>query len=155
ADSTWINFGVPVGPSPGLWSFDALALSALAIALVLGASVWALRRLTAPYAVFAAAADRLGRDINANALPLTGPREVRQAAVAFNLMQERLQRSFADRDQLLAAITHDLRTPTTRLRLRADYVDDLKVRTRMLADLDEIEAMTRSMLAFASSSAQP
>ena len=155
ADGGWINFGVPVGPSPGLWSGNGVMLSALAIALVLAASVWALRRLTAPYAVLAAAADRLGRDLNADAMPVSGPREVRLASRAFNAMQERLKRAFADRDQLLAAITHDLRTPTTRLRLRAEYVGDATQRARMLADLDEIEAMTRSVLAFASGSAQP
>lgn len=155
ADASWINFGIPVGPAPSLWSLNGIVLSAIAIALVLAASVWALRRLTSPYAVLAAAADRLGRDINADALPVGGPREVRLAARAFNAMQERLQRAFADRDQLLAAITHDLRTPTTRLRLRAEFVGDPRQRARMLADLDEIESMTRSVLAFASGSAQP
>jgi signal transduction histidine kinase len=114
-----------------------------------------LRRLTAPYALLAAASERLGRDLNTSALAEEGPREVRAAAHAFNVMQERLQRSFADREQLVAAISHDLRTPTTRLRLRADFIDDPDQRARMLADLDEIETMTRSVLAFASSSAQP
>ena len=152
ADGTWINFGIPVAPSPSWWSLNAVALTALVIALVLAASIWALRGLTAPYAVLAAASERLGRDLNASALPEKGPREVRAAAHAFNLMQERLQRSFSDREQLVAAISHDLRTPTTRLRLRADFIDDADQRARMLADLDEIETMTRSVLAFASNS---
>ncbi len=154
-DGTWANFDVPVGPAPTWWSLNTVALTALIIALVLGASIWALRGLTAPYAVLAAASERLGRDINAEALPERGPREVRAAAHAFNLMQERLKKSFADRDQLVAAISHDLRTPTTRLRLRAEFIDDPDQRARMLADLDEIETMTRSVLAFASGSAQP
>jgi signal transduction histidine kinase len=155
ADGTWVNFGIPVAPSPSWWSLNAVALMALVIALVLAASIWALRGLTAPYAVLAAASERLGRDLNASALPEKGPREVRAAAHAFNLMQERLQRSFSDREQLVAAISHDLRTPTTRLRLRADFIDDADQRARMLADLDEIETMTRSVLAFASNSAEP
>jgi signal transduction histidine kinase len=155
ADGTWVNFGVPVAPTPNWWSLNTAILTAFIIALVLAASIWALRGLTAPYAVLAAASERLGRDLNASALPEQGPREVRAAAHAFNVMQERLQRSFSDREQLVAAISHDLRTPTTRLRLRADFIDDPDQRARMLADLDEIETMTRAVLAFASNSAQP
>ncbi len=122
---------------------------------MLAGSIWALRRLTAPYALLANAAERLGRDINAESLPEKGPREVRAAAHAFNLMQERLRRFLGDRDQLVAAISHDLRTPVTRLRLRAEFVEDAEQRARMLADLEDIEAMTRSVLAFASDTAQP
>jgi signal transduction histidine kinase len=125
------------------------------VVFVLVLSVWALRRLTAPYAMIASAAERFGRDINASPLPESGPREVRAAAHAFNLMQARLRRFFSDRDQLVAAISHDLRTPATRLRLRAEFVEDPEVRLRMLADLNEIETMTSSVLAFASDSAQP
>ena len=154
-DGSWVNFDVPVAPTPSWWSPNTVALTVLVIALVLAASIWALRGLTAPYAVLAAASERLGRDLNTDALPERGPREVRAAAHAFNLMQERLKKSFSDRDQLVAAISHDLRTPTTRLRLRADFIDDPDQRARMLADLDEIETMTRSVLTFASGSAQP
>ena len=107
---------------------------------MLAASIWALRRLTAPYALLADAAERLGRDLNAAALPEKGPREVRAAAHAFNLMQARLKRFLGDRDQMVAAISHDLRTPVTRLRLSAEFVDDADQRARMLADLDDIEA---------------
>jgi signal transduction histidine kinase len=122
---------------------------------VLVVSGWAVRRLTAPYAGLASAAERFGRDINAVPMPESGPREVRAAAHAFNLMQSRLQRFVGDRDHLVAAISHDLRTPVTRLRLRAEFVDDAQQRGRMLEDLDEIETMTRSVLAFASETAQP
>ncbi len=154
-DASWVDFTVPIAPSPRLWTTNAVTLTALAIALVLAGSIWALRRLTAPYALLANAAERLGRDLNAASLPEKGPREVRAAAHAFNLMQERLRRFLGDRDQLVAAISHDLRTPVTRLRLRAEFVDDSEQRARMLADLDDIEAMTQSVLAFASDSAQP
>jgi signal transduction histidine kinase len=154
-NGSWANFTVPVAPSPRLWSDNAMILTMVVIALVLVGSIWALRRLTAPYAVFANAAERLGRDINAESLPEKGPREVRAAAQAFNMMQERLRRFIGDRDQLVAAISHDLRTPVTRLRLRAEFVEDADQRGRMLADLEDIEAMTRSVLVFASDSAQP
>ncbi len=155
SDASWINFTLPMAPLPRLWSTDTVALTALVIGLVLIASIWSLRRLTAPYRVLADAAERLGQDINASGVPERGPRELRAAAHAFNLMQERLKRLLSDRDQLVAAISHDLRTPATRLRLRAEYVADADQRARMLADLDDIEAMTRSVLAFARDSAQP
>ena len=154
-NGSWANFTVPVAPSPRLWSDNAMLATMAIIALVLAGSIWALRRLTAPYALLADAAERLGRDINAESLPEKGPREVRAAAHAFNLMQARLRRFIGDRDQLVAAISHDLRTPVTRLRLRAEFVEDADQRARMLTDLDDIEAMTRSVLAFASDSAQP
>ena len=154
-NGSWANFTVPVAPSPRLWSDNTMLLTMAVIALVLAGSIWALRRLTAPYALLANAAERLGRDINAESMPEKGPREVRAAAHAFNLMQERLRRFIGDRDQLVAAISHDLRTPVTRLRLRAEFVEDADQRARMLADLEDIEAMTRSVLAFASDTAQP
>jgi signal transduction histidine kinase len=154
-DSSWVNFTIPVAASPTLWSVQTLVLTALAILCVFTGSLWALRRLTAPYALLASAAERLGRDLNAEQLPENGPREVRAAAHAFNLMQDRLRRFVGDRDQLVAAISHDLRTPVTRLRLRAEFVEDTDQRARMLADLDDIETMTRSVLAFASGSADP
>jgi signal transduction histidine kinase len=155
ADGDWANFVSVTAPVPELWSVRGVVIAAGAVVFVLVLSVWALRRLTAPYAMIASAAERFGRDINASPLPESGPREVRAAAHAFNLMQARLRRFFSDRDQLVAAISHDLRTPATRLRLRAEFVEDPEVRLRMLADLNEIETMTSSVLAFASDSAQP
>jgi signal transduction histidine kinase len=154
-DGSWLNFAIPVPPTPSLWSLDTVLLAVATIVLVLIISGWAVRRLTAPYAALASAAERFGRDINTTPMPETGPREVRAAAHAFNLMQSRLKRFVGDRDHLVAAISHDLRTPVTRLRLRAEFVDDSQQRGRMLEDLDEIETMTRSVLAFASETAQP
>jgi signal transduction histidine kinase len=150
----WLNFVVAMAPAAA-WPVDSLVLAGLIAALVVAVSLWALRRLTAPYDLLAAAAERFGLDLHAPSLPERGPREIRAAAHAFNLMQERLRRVIGDRDQLAAAISHDLRTPVTRLRLRAEFIDTCEQRERMLADLDEIEIMTRSVLAFARDSAQP
>jgi signal transduction histidine kinase len=155
ADGEWANFISVTAPVPGLWTANAVAVAAVAIVLVLLLSLWALRRLTAPYGMIARAAERFGRDLHAAPLPEDGPREVRVAAHAFNLMRERLRRFFSDRDQLVAAISHDLRTPVTRLRLRAEFIEDAELKARMLADLNEIETMTSSVLAFASDSARP
>lgn len=112
-------------------------------------SWWAARRLTAPLARFAAAAERLGIDPEAPELPEDGPNELRAATRAFNAMQARLARFVADRTQMVAAMSHDLRTPLTRLRLRAELVDDEDMQRRMLADLDEMQAMIDATLAFA------
>jgi signal transduction histidine kinase len=108
-----------------------------------------VRRLTRPVADLADAATRLGRDVNAPALPESGPAEIATAAAAFNTMAANIRRFVADRTQMLAAISHDLRTPITRLRLRAEFLEDDEQRAKMLADLAEMEAMIASTLAFA------
>jgi signal transduction histidine kinase len=112
-------------------------------------AVWAARWLIRPLVAFGQAADRLGRDLRGAAIDEHGPSEIRQAARAFNEMQARLSRFVEDRTQMLAAISHDLRTPITRLRLRAEFVDDTAQRAKLLSDLDDMERMTDSVLAFA------
>ncbi|MBC7905194.1 MAG: two-component sensor histidine kinase, partial [Rhodospirillaceae bacterium] len=92
---------------------------------------------------------RLGRDVNAPPLPPGGPREVRSAASAFNEMQGRIRRFVDDRTHMLAAISHDMRSPITRLHLRVEMLPEGEARTRMLADLDEMQAMVSSTLEFA------
>jgi signal transduction histidine kinase len=107
-----------------------------------------VRRLIAPVRVLAEAAEALGRDVIAPPLPETGPSEVRTAAIAFNTMAMRLRRFVQDRTELLTAIGHDLRTPITRLKLRAEFVEDDEQRAKILADLEELEAMVSATLAF-------
>ena len=119
-------------------------MSAVAALLTL----WAVRRLVEPVATLAGAAEALGRDVNAPPLPETGPAELATAAAAFNTMAARIRRFVEDRTFLLTAIGHDLRTPITRLRLRAEFMEDDDQRTRMLADLDELETMVSATLAF-------
>ncbi len=111
------------------------------------------RRLAAPIGAFAVAAERLGRGPEALALREEGPREVRAATRAFNTMHGRIQRFVADRTLMLAAISHDLRTPLQRLRFRIDSLPD-DTRAALLADIEEMEAMLSSTLAFARDDAQ-
>ena len=147
-DQSWLNFEAPfveAGSVASPWSVPLLLLAALAI---VAASVWAVRRLTAPLTTLAAAAEQLGRDVNAAPLPETGPLELREAVHAFNVMQERLQRFVRDRTLMVAAMSHDLRTPITRLRLRAEFVEDEEQRRKMLGDLSDMESMVDSTLAF-------
>lgn len=148
-DGTWLNFLAPFVEASQDVPARAAALLAIAAIVVVALSIWAVRRLTEPLETLARAAERIGTDVNAAPLPESGARELRQATRAFNLMQERLQRFVRDRLQMIAAISHDLRTPITRLRLRAEFVDDPEQRRRMLEDLADMEAMVDSTLAFA------
>jgi len=101
----------------------------------------AARFASAPLRRMADAAGELGRDLDRPPLKLTGPSEVRLAAGAFNAMQARLQSYFAERTQMLAAITHDLQTPLTRLRLRLERVADEELRERLVGDLQAMRAL--------------
>jgi signal transduction histidine kinase len=124
------------------------ALLVLGIGLT-GLAIWLGRRVTRPLGVFATAATRLGTDVTTPPMPVRGPSELRAAAEAFNQMQQRVRRMIEDRVQMLAAIAHDLRTPITRLRLRAEFVEDAGQQAKLLSDLDEMEAMIGAALAFA------
>jgi signal transduction histidine kinase len=148
-DGTWLNFVTPFADLQPFWTsrFFLIILATTVIALT--ASVLAVRRAARPLSDLAIAAERLGTDIAAPSLAEKGPREVRLASRAFNEMQNRLQRFVRDRTQMLAAISHDLRTPITRMKLRAELVEDPEQRDRMIADLDAMEAMIAATLAFA------
>ena len=111
-------------------------------------TLWAVQRLIRPVGTLAAAAEALGRDVNAPPLPESGPAELALAAAAFNTMAARIRRFVDDRTFLLTAIGHDLRTPITRLRLRAEDVEDDEQRRQIIGDLDELEAMISATLAF-------
>lgn len=147
-DDVWVNVAVPMPPPRWFLSSTFLAAFLLMTAAAAGLTLWAVRRLTAPVATLAAAAERLGRDVNAAPLPEDGPAEIAQAAAAFNTMAARIRRFLADRNFMLAAIGHDLRTPITRLKLRAEFIEDDELRRKTLADLDELEAMVAATLAF-------
>jgi signal transduction histidine kinase len=105
--------------------------------------------LARPIEHFTNAAERFGRDPKAAPIAESGPAELRRAAHAFNGMQASVQRFIEDRTQMVAAISHDLRTPITRMRLRAEFVEDEEQRDRMLGDLDQMAEMIEATLAFA------
>ncbi|WP_442869334.1 histidine kinase dimerization/phospho-acceptor domain-containing protein [Bradyrhizobium sp. CCBAU 45321] len=108
--------------------------------------MWAARALTRPLSSFAAAAENFSLDGAAEPLPERGPEEIRAVARALNRMHELIVRLMSDRTRMLAAISHDLRTPITRLRLRAEFIEDESNRKRMLMDLDQMRAMLESVL---------
>lgn len=130
-------------PSPAL--IVAIATLASAIALL---SVWAARALTAPLARFADAAERFTLGRAEAPLPESGPREITRMARALNGMRERVRRMVEDRARMLAAISHDLRTPITRLRLRAEDIEPLSLRDPVIRDLDTMQSMIHSALSF-------
>jgi len=154
-DGRWLNLTIPIEAGESLWAprfgLSFVVLTSLALAL----SVWAVRRATGPLKTFAAAARNLSADASAPPLSESGPSEVRDAARAFNDMRERIRRFVEDRTRMVAAISHDLRTPITRLRLRAELMEEGPARTKMLADLDEMERMVSATLAFAQDDAGP
>lgn len=147
-EDKWLHVTVAVEPPRPWHSPTFLAAFLLMTAVAAALTLWAVRRLTAPVRTLAAAAEALGRDVNAPPLPETGPLEVATAAAAFNTMAARIRRFVQDRTELLTAIGHDLRTPITRLKLRAEFVEDDEQRSKMLADLEELEAMVSATLAF-------
>jgi signal transduction histidine kinase len=116
--------------------------------VVVAIALYAVRLATRPFAVLAAAADELGQDIRRPPLAETGPTEVRRAAHAFNRMQARLARTIEDRSRMLAAVSHDLKTPITRLRLRTEMLDDGELKDRFARDLDEMEQMVAATTDF-------
>jgi signal transduction histidine kinase len=149
ADGQWLTFGTALPDTGPAVSWQFIASMAVMAVIILAVSVWAVRRVTAPLADIAAAAQRLGKDVGAPPLAEIGSAEMRRAARAFNEMQERLRRLIENRTRMLAAISHDLRTPLTLLRLRAETVANAEEQVRMLATIAEMDAMIAATLAFA------
>lgn len=149
SDGGWLNAQTRIRaePVPIPWpSLISAGLMAVAILVIVGLIV---RRATQPLAALADRVEAFGRGAPSVPLPETGPREVRRLTAAFNRMQDRLARFIADRTRMLAAIGHDLRTPITSLKIRAELLDDDDARTKMMATLDEMQGMTEATLAFA------
>ncbi|WP_250515818.1 HAMP domain-containing sensor histidine kinase [Caballeronia sp. INDeC2] len=118
--------------------------------IVLGACCWlAVRLATGPLKRLANAADTLGPDLKAERLPESGPEEVARAAKAFNAMQDRVSTYMTQRMQILAAITHDLQTPITRMRLRVDVMDDESTGAKLQQDLKEMESLVKEGVTYA------
>lgn len=147
-DGRWLNVAT-VSPRPprgwGFYGLFTLGLSSLLVAVIVIVTV---QRIARPMRRLAGAAEAFGRGAQDRPLPETGPEEVRRATQAFNRMRERIERFVQDRTRMLAAVSHDLRTPITSLRLRAEFVEDEVLRARMLESLDEMQRMTEETLAF-------
>ena len=129
-------------------AWDRLALQGLSLAAVLLLCLLVVRWITLPLAALsdAAAAFGQGQDDRAPPLPETGSREFINTARAFSAMRERIQRYIEDRERLFISISHDLRTPITRLKLRSELLDDEALRNEFEEDLDELDMMVKGAL---------
>lgn len=130
------------------WPYRLLLSLAVLLAAVIAVSLVAVRWATRPLNALADAADELGRNIDRAPMPEKGPLEVARAARAFNTMQTRLARYIRERSATLAAMSHDLKTPVTRLRLRAELLADGELKKKMAQDLGEMESMIDATLDF-------
>ncbi|MDH3288820.1 MAG: ATP-binding protein [Betaproteobacteria bacterium] len=130
------------------WPYRLLLSLGVLLVGVIVLTLFAVRWVTRPLKTLAEAAERLGTDIERPPLTERGPLEVSSAARAFNNMQRRLVAFIRDRTRILAAMSHDLKTPITRLRLRAELLDDAVLRAKFEKDLAEMESMVSATLDF-------
>ncbi len=133
------GYGLPVRY---LWQMVLTLVVLIAVALV------AVRWVTRPLLQMAEAANAFASDLEAAPLSESGPAEVQDAAKAFNLMQRKVRQLVVERGHALAAVSHDLRTPLTRMRLRAELVDDEALRGQINTDVDTMQAMIESVLTY-------
>jgi signal transduction histidine kinase len=149
-DGTGLSLDLPPDdpPPPGPpQPIGSLLLTAAFILLSLSLlGTWAVFTLTKPLRAIATTVEAYGPGQVSRTLPETGPREIRSVARALNQMQDRITRLVDDRTRALAAVSHDLRTPITRLRLRAEFVEEPGERGRMISDLDQMDALVQSAL---------
>ncbi len=133
---------------PPFWASPWMSTLMFALICVTLLGLWAARALAKPLSSFAKAAEDFSLNGASAPLPERGPEEIRAVARALNRMRQRITGLMDDRTKMLAAISHDLRTPITRMRLRTEFVEDNATRSRMLADLDQMLSMLESVLSF-------
>ena len=147
-DGTWVTFDSFLSPQATAVPLRLALTLLILLGTVIALSLIAVRWVTGPLSALATAAEKLGEDINRPPLPETGPSEAQRAARAFNTMQRRLARFIADRTRIFTAMSHDLKTPITRLRLRAEMLEDEALRAKFARDLEEMESMVTQTLDF-------
>ena len=147
-DGVLATFDTALAPQDTSLPLRLAATLLVLLASVVLLSLLAVRWLVGPLSALAQAAEQLGHNIDRPPMPERGPTEVRRAAVAFNTMQRRLSRFINERTRLLTAMSHDLKTPITRLRLRAEMLEDETLKRKFGQDLDEMEAMVTQTLEF-------
>ena len=147
SDGRWTVVRSSPEPFPTDWQRRMLLFVAAAFGVVAPAAFLFARRITAPLKRFSEAAERLGRDPHAPPVVLSGPAEIGAAAEAFNNMQQRLKRYIDDRTAMVGAISHDLRTPLSRIRFKMEGADGA-LKGSVLSDVAQMEQMIAGVLAF-------
>ncbi len=146
---TWLNVYSTVPPTNPAIAIPSLMTIAIMAVLLIFIVIFMVRRMTRPLALLSNSAERFGRGEDVGRLSERGPEDIRKATRAFNDMQDRLTRFVQDRTRMLAAITHDLRTPITSLRIRAEMIEDDETREKILETLVEMQSLTEAALDFA------
>lgn len=149
SDGTWLNiaYAPRTAPSGFMGTTHTLASTSFMAVGIIAVSLLLVRWLTSPLRRLVEVADGMGRG-RPIPVPRDGPAEVQRLAQALEAMQGRIAQLLDDRTRALAAVSHDLRTPITRLRLRAGFFDDRDVQERVDADLDEMEGMIAATLTY-------
>lgn len=153
-DGNWLNVASILRPPPGNWGGPGMISFLASAVFIIVIVTWLVRRTMRPLRDLTAAATAVGRGDRPPPVEETGPRDIRNLIAAFNTMRDRVDRFVNDRMHMLAALSHDLRTPLTTLRLRAEMLEDDEDRERFIATLEELEAMTEEVLAFIRSEAE-
>jgi len=146
-DGSWVSLKAGESALFSAWQKRILLWFLISLVPLAPLAYLFARRLSAPIAAFAEAAEQFGRDPTAPHLKVNGPTEIGVAAVAFNEMQDRLRRYVADRTTMMGAVAHDLRTPLTRLRFRVEAAPEA-LRAKMANDIEQMDAMIAATLAF-------
>jgi len=147
-DGTWATFDTVLSPQAAAMPMKLALTLLILLGSVVVLALVAVRWVTGPLSSLAIAAEKLGEDINRAPLPETGPLEAQRAAKAFNTMQQRLSRFISERTRVLTAMSHDLKTPITRMRLRTEMLEDEGAQARFLRDLEEMESMVTQTIEF-------
>jgi signal transduction histidine kinase len=145
-DGMWLSVDSTLEPQAVSWPYRALVSAIVLLLAVIGLAWYGVRWVTRPLKTFAQAAEKLGENIDRAPLPEKGPTEVVSAARALNEMQTRLSKYLSDRTRILTAMSHDLKTPITRMRLRAELLEHEVTQAKFKQDLAELEAMVSGTL---------
>lgn len=145
----WVNITALVEQSQRIWPNMFILIAELLVAAVILFYAWSINRFIVPLKDFQAVAKGLGINLTTTMLKeYKGPRVIQETATAMNKMQQRIKDLIDDRTRLLAAISHDLKTPITRLKLRAHLFSDEELTQKTLRDLFEMETMISELLSF-------
>lgn len=145
-DGVWLSIDSTLEPQTMSWPLRAVVSGLVLLLAVIGLAWFGVRWVTRPLKDFAQAAERLGENIDRAPLVETGPTEVASAARALNEMQARLSKYLSDRTRILTAMSHDLKTPITRMRLRAELLEHEVTQAKFKQDLAELESMVSGTL---------
>lgn len=148
-DGSWLNLAYVVPEFPTeLWSPSLTTVGVMTISIIL-ISVWVVRRMLSPLDDFARAARRFASDLHAPPMPDEGAAEVRDVAAAFNGMQDQIRKMIRSRTEMMGALSHDLRTPLSLVKLRAETLPSSDEKEKLLSSIFEMESIVSATLGLA------